>query len=283
MADQDTRSRRAELGQFFTPFWAAEWLIQHYFQFSLNDVVVEPTCGDGSFLCAIPKAIEAVGIEIDPDLAASAARTSGRRVICGDIRTVNLDIMPTVAVGNVPFKIELFQVILDRLKVWMPKDGRCGFVVPSYFFQSSSTALGYAEGWNIRTEHIPREIFPRLTKPLVFALFERARHGRLIGFALYEEMNAINQMAGRYRELLARSDNSVWKKVVIEAFAELGGVASLKDLYEVIAPKRPTHNKWWQPKIRQIVQEIGQRISRGRYSLGEQYIMNRSIQFRLAV
>ena len=43
------------LGQFFTPDWAAEALVeQHFGDLGLFDRVVEPSCGGGAFLRALP-------------------------------------------------------------------------------------------------------------------------------------------------------------------------------------------------------------------------------------
>lgn len=94
----------AELSQYFTPFWAAAELWDRDFSWvSSADVVIEPTCGPGPFLAAIPESVPAFGVEIDPDLAAIARRETGRECIVGDVCNVAFPSEPTVAVGNPHF------------------------------------------------------------------------------------------------------------------------------------------------------------------------------------
>ncbi|HVT35101.1 MAG TPA: hypothetical protein VHE37_05940, partial [Nevskiaceae bacterium] len=84
------QDRRRELNQFFTPLFVAEALVERYFShLTSRDLVLEPSCGDGAFLAAIPSHIPAVGVEIDPVMA-QRARATGREVISGDFRTVPL-------------------------------------------------------------------------------------------------------------------------------------------------------------------------------------------------
>src|SRR3546814_2869563 len=52
--------------------------------------VIEPSCGTGSFLSAIPQHLPAYGVDIDPDIAAVAKANSGRQVIIGDFRSIEL-------------------------------------------------------------------------------------------------------------------------------------------------------------------------------------------------
>lgn len=68
----------AYLGQFPTPAWAAEALVrENLADLSSNDFVLEPTCGPGRFLAAVPAHVEAVGVEIDPVLAQQARTATG--------------------------------------------------------------------------------------------------------------------------------------------------------------------------------------------------------------
>lgn len=46
--------------------------------------------------------VQAIGIEIDPSLAEQAAQNTGRRIICGDFRTVEIDFNPNIILGNPP-------------------------------------------------------------------------------------------------------------------------------------------------------------------------------------
>lgn len=61
------------LSQYFTPTWAAEIIVEQlYPHLSANDLVIEPTCGDGRFLSAIPAHVPAYGVELDPIQADAA-------------------------------------------------------------------------------------------------------------------------------------------------------------------------------------------------------------------
>lgn len=43
------------LNQYFTPEWAAMEIVEEFFgKFNNNDRVLEPSCGKGSFLKAVP-------------------------------------------------------------------------------------------------------------------------------------------------------------------------------------------------------------------------------------
>jgi len=66
-------SATKRLGQYMTPDWAAHALVDRYFaDLCCDDLVVEPSCGRGAFMRAIPAHVPVIGVEIDPDLAAEA-------------------------------------------------------------------------------------------------------------------------------------------------------------------------------------------------------------------
>src|SRR3546814_14682276 len=68
-----------------TPLYAAERLVERHFpDLGAKDLVLEPSCGIGAFLRAIPATTSAIGVEIDPERAAIARQRSGRPVIPGD-------------------------------------------------------------------------------------------------------------------------------------------------------------------------------------------------------
>ena len=74
------------LSQYPTPAWAAAAIVRKkHGNLTARDYVVEPTCGRGRFLQAIPSYVPAVGYEIDPVEAQLARDLTGRRVITGDI------------------------------------------------------------------------------------------------------------------------------------------------------------------------------------------------------
>lgn len=139
------------LGQYMTPEWAAQELVESFYgDLGDADLVLEPSCGTGSFLKAIPPHVLAVGVEIDPNLAEVARTNSGRRVLCGDFRMIDLgDIEPTVVIGNPPFSVKLLNAFLDRSALLLPEGGRCGFLLSTYLFQTPSTVLRWNEVWSM--------------------------------------------------------------------------------------------------------------------------------------
>lgn len=68
-----------ELGQYFTPAWAARELYEAYFpELGRGDLVWEPSVGDGAMLGAIPQHVDSIGSEIDPEFAELVAKRVGR-------------------------------------------------------------------------------------------------------------------------------------------------------------------------------------------------------------
>jgi hypothetical protein len=256
------------LGQYMTPEWAARELIAHYFgDLTCCDRVIEPSCGEGAFLRALPDYVPAIGVEIDPSLAATARASTGRTVIVGDFCTADIQLRPTAVIGNPPFQSTKVQAFLDRAWHLLPNDGRVGFILPCYAFQTSSTVARLSERWSIQQDMIPRDLFKRISLPLCFAVLTKARAGRLFGFALYHERAAVTRMQKRYRELLAQGQQSVWAAVTLAALEALGGEADLADLYSEITGHQPTPNAFWREKVRQQLQRHAVRVGRGRWRL----------------
>jgi site-specific DNA-methyltransferase (adenine-specific) len=54
-----------------------------------SDCVLEPFCGEGAFLRAIPAHVPALGVENSAELAAIALEASGREVIVADFTAVS--------------------------------------------------------------------------------------------------------------------------------------------------------------------------------------------------
>lgn len=249
----------AALGQFFTPDWVAQELVRLYFgDLTLCDRVLEPSCGHGAFLRAIPDHVPAIGVEVDPDLAARAVASTGRPVLVGDFRHLELAFRPTLVLGNPPFKQGLVQAFLERAWELLPNDGRVGFILPAFVFQTASTVDRLAGRWHLQQDMLPRNIFPRLSMPLCFARLTKGRRG-LVGFALYHEVHAVSQLQKRYRALLAEGERSTWTAVTRAAFEACGGEATLAALYREVEGARPTANAFWKEKVRQTVQRIAVR------------------------
>jgi site-specific DNA-methyltransferase (adenine-specific) len=195
-----------------------------------RDLVLEPSCGRGAFLKAIPRAVEAVGVEIDPLFAAEAAANTGRRVICGDFRTVELDVKPTLIVGNPPYKMRTLDAFLDRACGLLPDNGRCGFLLSSYMLQTPNTVLRWNERWSLEQRMVPRTLFPRSIRPLMFVLFTKDRQRKLLGgFLLYKEAAAINRVERESKLLMDRGEPGklCWGEVAEWTLKRLGGRATV--------------------------------------------------------
>lgn len=255
--------------QWFTPVWAAEMLVQsHFGALGPNDFVVEPTAGVGNFLKAIPADVRAIGVELDPDLAAAARKATGRPVIHGDFTTADLPEKPTAVIGNPPFDLELIDAILDRCHGLLPNGGKAGFILPAYAFQTASRLVNYAARWSVEQEMIPRNLFKNMMKPLCFAVFAKDGLGTLRGFSLYRELHDVNGMPKWAAKELSTA-KSPWKTVVAKVVADMGGEAALDDIYAAVEHQRPTDNKWWHAKIRQTLGRSGAftRVGDSRWAL----------------
>lgn len=258
--------------QWFTPTWAGQILFrEHFGDMGADDLVIEPTCGIGTFLNAIPKHVPALGVEMDPVLAEIARRSTGRTVLTGDFTKVDLEgRLPTAVVGNPPFDMEVIDSIFDRCFDLLPFGGKVGFIMPTYAFQTASRVVRYAQRWNIEQEMIPRNLFKNMEKSLCFAVLTKDTTGRMRGFSLYRELHDVNSMKPWVVEEL-NTGRSPWKGVVMRAVEEMGGQARLKDIYDLVAPKRPTGNNWWQAKVRQTLARSGafERVGAGEYRIAE--------------
>lgn len=261
------RQTSAALMTYQTPAWAAEAIVTHYYaDLDASDLVLEPTCGEGYFLDAIPSHVPAVGVELDPARAEIARRT-GREVIVGDVLRMELPRTPTVVLGNPPFEASFVDGLLDRAHAWLPENGRCGLILPAFVLSTSTRLVREAERWSIAQDMIPRELFPHLRLPVIFARFEKRRRRTLVGFTLFAEMAGIRGLTRRARMILENGRAPAWKSVVLDALRECGGEASLDVLYRTIEGRRPTSNPHWRAKIRQVVHHYAVRTGAGRYAL----------------
>jgi len=260
------------LGQFFTPAWAAELLVRRHFpDLGPRDTVLEPSCGDGRFLMAIPPDVDAFGVEIDPRQAERAVANSGRQVVVGDFRTVELPRRPTVVIGNPPFDTEVFRGMLERCYDLLEYGGRAGFLLPVYMFQTSSVVMDYQRRWSLRQELLPRDLFEKLSCPIMWATFEKERRTVMSGLFLYAERAALADMHRDVRRLMVGNEATAtcWRDVVRLALEACGGRATLQQLYTCIEGNRPSANPWWREKVRQIAGRHFVRLQVGEYALPE--------------
>ena len=244
----------ADLDQYLTPAYAARQLWDDLFGDATEaDVVVEPTCGDGRMLAAVPAHIPAYGYEIDPALAAQARKRTGRPVAVGDFLDAALPPRVTIAFGNPPFQSRFVDRMLDRLLGVMPDGGRAGFIVPAYFMQTPSRVLRWNRTWTISADLLPRTLWPRLMRPIIFATFVKDPAPRLRGLRLYVECDLTASTRDDVREGLERGTGS-WRDAVMTVLRDLGGRAHLTAIYERMLARRPTDNQHWREKIRQVLQ-----------------------------
>lgn len=264
-------SRIKELGQYPTPQWAAEALVESFFpHLGAGHVMIEPSCGPGAFLAAVPAGVDAIGVDIDPAMAERARQNTGRRVLLGDFCTIELDIEPTHILGNPPFNLKLIDSFLDRAHELLPEGGQAGFILPAYAFQTAARVAGYADRWALSQSMIPRNLFPGLSLPLVFATFAKDRRRTMIGFALYRETAAVQKLPRAYQDILAAPGGAVWPRVIRLAVERLGGEAELQAIYREIEGNRPTSTPFWREQIRKVIRTPAcgcAPVGRGRYAL----------------
>jgi adenine-specific DNA-methyltransferase len=263
-----------ELHQWFTPFWAACEIVEQEFGWlRAGHRVIEPSCGDGAFLCALPQHVEAIGVEIDQQLACKARANSRREVLLGNFLEIPLDALgqADAVVGNPPFSSATIAAFLDRSALLLRDGGEAGFILPAYVLQTSSRVEQLGAQFSIRQQLLPRNLFPRLKLPLVFAKFTKERHRRLFGFLLYREAQDIAGVQAAWKKTLVdgRDNRGAWYPVVRDVLAALGGEADLATIYAAIQGKRPTENPAWKEKVRQVLGHPARfaRVGAARYSL----------------
>lgn len=268
-------TEQQRLHQYFTPQWAAEGIVDQEFGWlKAGDRVLEPSCGDGAFLCALPGEVEVIGVEIDPLQAARARASSGRQVIVGDFLEVPLaDLGKVQAVlGNPPFNSDTVAAFLKRSHQVLEDGGQAGFILPAYILQTSSKVEALHKDFSIRQSLLPRNLFPGLKLPLVFATFTKEKERRMFGFLLYREAQEMRAIDKRWKETVTagRESRGVWFPVIQSILNALGGSADLDQIYGAVQSARPTGNPHWQAKVRQVLQRHPQHFQRtghGRYAL----------------
>jgi site-specific DNA-methyltransferase (adenine-specific) len=261
MADSDNR---VALSQWLTPVWAAEELVS-MLDLTPADKVLEPSCGDGSFLKAIPEEIEAVGVEIDPAMAELARQNTGRLVITGDFMKVDIPIQPTLVVGNPPFKIKVVRDFLKKSYSLLPSGGRLAFLLSTHLLQTPRTVAELFEGWGVDHRLVPRTLFNKAIRPLSFITLTKGGN-HCTGMALYPQALFINQLPRKVKKVANNGQKSVWLRVVSWAMDESGGEATLTQIYSLVGQNRPTPTPWFKEKCRQVLQKHFQQVERGKWS-----------------
>lgn len=259
-----------QLNQFFTPVWAAERIVQHYYpNLSENDVVADIGCGDGRFLMALPDHVKAYGIEVDPCMAQQARNNSGREVITGDFTEIELPEKPTLFLGNPPFEMSKVNSILERAYESLEYNQEAGFILPVYFFQTADTVMDYSKKWTLKHDLLPRNMFQNMQKPIMFARFIKDKQPVLFGMFLYDETTDILSLKMKYRLKFLGNESSthLWGEVIEQALASLGGTATLNEIYREIEGKRPTKTMHWKAQIRKVLRDKFAYVSKATYAL----------------
>ena len=255
------------LGQYFTPRWAAEAIVEHHFgDLGAGSSVVEPSCGEGRFLMALPDSVNAIGVEIDPVHAARARELTGREIITGDFCRVVLPEHVDAIIGNPPFVASTVAAFLQRSHALLRDGGRCGFILPAYILQTSTKVMAFARQWSISSELVPRNLFPGLSLPITFTVFTKGRERKLFGLFLYREAAEVAMLKPALREIVSRGrqKGSVWRAAVNAAFDLLGSSsAALSELYAAVQ-HRPTENRHCEQQIRKVLQTYPEFMSVGR-------------------
>lgn len=262
--------QRLERGQVFTPRWLADLIIAtQYSWLRQGDTVIEPTCGPGAFLQALPDSVSAIGVEIDPRLAEKArAAAPNCQVITGDFRSVDLPDGVAAVIGNPPFELDFIDDLLARSWHQLRHEGEVGLILPAYALQTASRVCRYNQRWSIESQGMPRTIFKGLQKPLVWARFIKDDLRRMVGLLFYQEAEAVNRLPARYRTLfIDQAKAPLWPSVVEQALCDLGGEGDLVDVYRVIEGNRPSGTAHWKAQVRKVLQQSFVRTAPARYAL----------------
>lgn len=138
-----------------------------------------------------------------------------------------------------------------------------------YSFQSDiiQIAPGVLEGIVIKAQHNVKSDSCQYSGKFIPIAHEYIlnfrKDGVVVGFldnAMKSSLNLVNL------------SNATWKAVVRWALKELGGKASLDEIYEKVeegAQEKAKSNPNWRPKVRQVLQMIGKNEERGVWALPE--------------
>lgn len=252
-----------------TPSWFAAAMVEKYLtDLTPDDLVCEPSCGDGAILREIPADVRAFGIELDATLAERARTSSGRPVITGDALTVELPERPTRLISNIPFRVSFLNRLLDRYYNVLEEgdNATITLLVPVFALQSSTRVARYIERFSLRCDIIPRDIFPGLPLPLAIASFTKSRDRWLAGVAFFTEVAEQKRFPREIRDLMDRAQTNVWVAVIMKALEHLGGRGSVDEVTRYVSGYRPTRTEHWREAIRKHIRSFP-REARGVYTL----------------
>ena len=261
------KPNQADLNQYLTPPWAANLLVDRYFaNLTAGDYVFEPTCGEGAFLSCIEAHVPALGVELDPILADRARRYTGRDVVVADCLEFEPPKPVTAMIGNIPFNTGFLDSLLNKAREYLVDGARVGLILSAHQLQTSANVARWSKDYSIESAMLPRDIYPRLSKPIVFAIFTRDRLEQFAGMAIFIEAAEINALNKDIKRLFTeQGPGGVWARVVEAALIAFGGEASLQEIYKYVEPRRPTNNQFWREKIRQVARQKAAPVQSGVY------------------
>lgn len=141
-------------------------------------------------------------------------------------------------------------------------------MLPAHTLGAARYVLDLHRRFSIEQTMLPRYIWPRLSLPLIFAVFTKERVRRLVGFALYQEFAGLADMPRDYRAMVSDpARRTPWRDVVADALQRLGGTASLEQLYAAIEPRRPATTRTWEATVRRVCGEFFHRVRDGIFAL----------------
>src|SRR3546814_5861768 len=65
--------------------------------------------------------------------------------------------LPTLVLGNPPFKLALIDRFLQKAFDLLPYSGQVGFVLPAYTFQTAARVARYASQWRSEERRVGKE------------------------------------------------------------------------------------------------------------------------------
>lgn len=262
----------ASLSQYLTPGWAAAELTARALAGLGTVRVLEPSCGIGAFLSAIPTDCPALGVEIDPALAQLARSNSGRDVITSDFQNADLgSFRPDVILGNPPFTTDFFDMLLDRAHDLLPQEGRVAMIIPTHFLQTPSRVEKWNRRFAIDTQILPRTLFPGLSKTITWTNFIKSDRRTLVGLLLFRETSDLEQFRAVARANAALP--SPWKSVVADALRSLGGEGDLNAIYHRISSANRAERTWWKEKVRQTLGRHFIKKGQGRWQIPQSQLL----------
>src|SRR3546814_17570852 len=94
---------------------------------------------------------------------------------------------------------------------------------------------------------IPRNIYPGLRDPLVFAIFSKDSRRTLVGLALHRDVAAVQNLPTSSRQMMMETGGALWPRIVMNALESLGGEANRADERRVGKECVSTCRSRWSP------------------------------------